>query len=153
MNRPELYQKTVDILVKAYFDDTLIHGDCYACAVGNIIAGNCGFTYGENEYSVMHCDALKKKGLSWNEWLNYPNFFIRDSQNMSAEERDMVARTGYSFQELCSIESAFEDEVDTKGDEMFNGLMAVVEALDKIHENTNEETTKQSKQKFNKQLA
>lgn len=42
MKRPELYQKTVDILVKAYFDDTLQHGNCYACAVGNIIAGNCG---------------------------------------------------------------------------------------------------------------
>lgn len=37
MNRPDLYQKTIDTLVDAYYKDELKHSDCHACAVGNIL--------------------------------------------------------------------------------------------------------------------
>jgi len=36
------FENTVDILVKAYINDTLEHNNCYACAVGNIVAHNMG---------------------------------------------------------------------------------------------------------------
>lgn len=40
MKKPELYQKTVDILLDAYNKRHLFHGVCSACAVGNIINAN-----------------------------------------------------------------------------------------------------------------
>ncbi len=54
-----------------------------------------------------------------------------------------------------SIEHAFEyaPKGNSEDDYMFNGLMAVVDALDIIHENTDINITKEIKQKFVKQLA
>jgi len=41
------FNDTVDILVKAYLNDTLEHGVCSACAVGNIcLAAGAPYSYG-----------------------------------------------------------------------------------------------------------
>jgi hypothetical protein len=39
------FNHTVNVLVKAYLNDTLRHNNCYACAVGNMIASANGFKY------------------------------------------------------------------------------------------------------------
>lgn len=45
MNRKKLYEKTVNILLDAYNGGKLMHGDCTACAVGNICGNNSRWAY------------------------------------------------------------------------------------------------------------
>lgn len=158
MKNEVLYNKTVDILVQAYFNDTLQNGNCWACAVGNIVAGNMGFQYCTSEklgrLKVWSADkqtaetdgTLTKWVLT--RWLNF---------DIEPEIDLQLQSTGYTRKELNLIEKAFENmaarikdvSAGFKGDElMFRGLMRVVECLDRIHENTSDETTKTSKQKF-----
>lgn len=51
------FNHSVNVLVKGYLDDTLKHGNCYACAVGNLICDSMGFewekTLNRGIYSVM----------------------------------------------------------------------------------------------------
>ena len=138
MKNPELYNKTVDILVQAYLKDTLEHQDPCACAVGNIIASNNS----------------TKEPFSWVENRNpdgegswYTQIVVFESNKLSPGVALQVANTGYSPKELRLIEHAFES-ASREGDWMFNGLMDVVAVLDKIHENTNEVITRQTKRKF-----
>jgi len=42
MENKKLFDRTVSILSKAYLNDTLRHGDCYACAVGNLVCHAIG---------------------------------------------------------------------------------------------------------------
>lgn len=45
MNRKKLYEKTVNTLLDAYNSGKLSHGDCTACAVGNICGNNRLWSY------------------------------------------------------------------------------------------------------------
>lgn len=110
------FDGTVAILVKAYLNDTLIHGKCHACAVGNIISAN-GYVFGDNEMNA------------WN-WLQYilsKKGCITPHDKQKAEEQ--IEYSGYTWQQLGEIEKAFEAE----DPDMFNGLMAVVDVLAEIH--------------------
>ena len=154
MLRPELYHKTVDILVQAYFNDTLESWNCSACAVGNLVAANMGYE-------------LKKPANGGLRWYNQVGELIHSSwslvhslssfgqeirpMNYGGKAKAEIDSTGYSYTETASIELAFENgyEVGEADDErMFNGLMAVIEVLDQIHENTDTDVTTASKQKF-----
>lgn len=140
MLRPELYQKTVDILVQAYFNDTLRHGSCSACAVGNIIAANNNI---ETE--------IDAGGLYWENSNNWYCELILGYYEYSVSQKvvNQIKNTGYSIPEIISIEDAFEAaEYYDDTDRMFNGLMNVIEVLDQIHENKDAEVTKVSKAKF-----
>lgn len=149
MNRPELYNKTVDILVQAYMNDTLQHANCHACAVGNLIAANMGIGYSKSKYETtmwnrefpvwidVHC--MKADG----QHLNFCNY--------TGEAKEQIDATGYSPYETAGIELAFESNRDngsTADERMFNSLLAVIEYLDKIHENKDATITEQSKKKF-----
>ena len=49
------FSNTVDILVKAYLNDTLRHCNCYACAVGNIISSAMGYRFVQTKvYDMSH---------------------------------------------------------------------------------------------------
>lgn len=151
-----LYNRTVSILVDAYFKDKLRHGDCCACAVGNLIAANMN-------YSITPIvDDEKERWLDENKnRMPYPgehgwgNVIL----NRQPIRNDLVKRqlhaTEYSILQLILIEDAFEfryiEYKDIpKGDHMFNGLMAVIDVLDEIHENNNTELTATTKLKFQK---
>lgn len=41
MKNKELYQKSVDILLDAYNNRELAHGEPCGCAVGNLVRANC----------------------------------------------------------------------------------------------------------------
>ena len=133
MKNEKLYQKTVDILVQAYFNDTLEHTKCHACVVGNL----CG---GKSAWSEVFMTA-------WGEQTLVKSRYV-------GEAKKQIDGTGYSLKQLMKIEFAFEtaDEGDSQDEWMFNGLMAVIDVLDKIHENKNEQLTIQSKNKFIKQI-
>ncbi len=135
MKNEELYHKTIGILVKAYQNDTLRKYDCAACVVGNMIAANEGYAIGEEG------SWLKGRKVILPAW--WPQIGRVDTANNNGEAKRQMDSTGYTLDELSLIETAFEGEGDN-----FNGLMAVVDALDIIHENTDKEVTKLSKNLF-----
>lgn len=136
MLKPELYQRTVDILVKAYFEDTLRHGDCSACAVGNLV------NYGKPKETWEWASVFYTGGMGQEL---FPCNYI-------GKAKDEIDSTGYTWQELAKIEYAFETAPKgISNDEwMFNGLMAVIDVLDQIHENTDTQVTATTKQRFQK---
>ncbi len=153
MQRPELYQKTVDILVQAYFNDTLEHGNPCGCAVGNIIAANLGkkiTMVTPTHASKLGWDGDKNSSGLWYDCIRRPGDLL------SNESKIEIKSSGYSVPEIIKIESAFEGARPSfrnkDDDTMFNGLMAVIEALDRIHENTDTELTTTTKKRFNKTL-
>ena len=140
MIKEQLYNKTVDILVQAYFNDTLIHGNCASCAVGNIVAHNMGYTY-TSDKKFWEC--------------SIPNWYdvFRAYQKYEGKAKKQIDSTGYTWQELAKVEKAFESagKGNSGDDYMFNGLMAVIDVLDIIHENTDEKATTETKKRFVKQ--
>lgn len=147
MKNQELFEKTVGILVKAYQNDTLMHGNCMACAVGNIVAANLGI-----------CDIGSrlewyKKAMDVPDTCNgWPSVFMtrlnskKQRVDVEAMMRDEAAKlqigsTGYTWQELAKVEYAFETaSIGNNDDEwMFNGLLAVYDVLCEIHEVSKDE--------------
>lgn len=133
MKNKELFTKTVNILVDAYFKNTLKHGDCAACAVGNIIRGN-------GMQLCMRGDDIEKYYTKSVQWLRHiKNTIRKDEEPQECDVEialEQINITGYSIEELNIIEKAFENpEIFYDGnDYMFNGLMAVVDVLIEIHE-------------------
>lgn len=152
MKKQKLFYKTVSILVKAYRENTLEHSNCYACAVGNIVAANCG-------YSLVKGDRLDVSYFTGLGTLTYdpPLLFIDqltqcliENSPKSLEVENQFKSTGYSWAQLQDIESAFESVSNKHNDEdryMFDGLMAVVDCLMEIHE-ANTEEVKEAKELF-----
>lgn len=149
MKNETLYFKTIDILVKAYFEETLFHGMCYACAVGNIVAGNCGLRVEKFEW-------LTKEGISvtqhWSDVFHAESTTkqTRMPENYRGIAKLQIDSTGYTWEELALIEMAFESKYDPhviQEHNMFMGLMAVIEVLGQIHE-CDKETIEESKLMF-----
>jgi hypothetical protein len=149
MKQKELFTKTIGILVKAYFDKTLAHGDCACCAVGNLVCAGYGDVLPKNPYGK---DELSK----YRQWGSL--LAMGYSLNMANAERNIEV-TGYTIDELTQIEGAFEDgynihwtqygnKTDTEIEQsQYNGLMRVVDTLMLIHE-ANETEVKQAKELF-----
>lgn len=150
MNRPELYERSLNILVQAYFNGTLKHAHCGACACGNLIAGNLGakiYKNGEQSLYLLGGELIRVK---WNEWGShtYPNEPDAKPYHLSATEI-----TGYSPDELAKIEDAFEGfYLEGEDKDYFPYLLSVVDALDEIHENNDQSITQQSKKRFDKSV-
>lgn len=155
MVNESLYNRTVEILVQAYFNDTLKHGCPCGCAVGNLVLAHCGKT-------VKRTNAPSPNGhpMSYNpDW-----YFSVLNKNNSAKGYPVnvehgnyqIAATGYTLSEIDLIEKAFEGvgpsgtgDDDKDG---FLGLMAVIDVLDEIHENKDTVITQASKVKFNRSV-
>lgn len=159
MIKEELYNKTVDILVNAYFNDTLAHGNCFACAVGNIVAGNMGKKFEFHAggfYLIRRCDQrLVWEGFKPNDAKRTITAYCGILFNKCPTHvEDQLKSTGYSYKELSQIELAFEEADWKESDDqrMFDGLMNVVNCLDIIHQNTNIEATTATKKRFEKAL-
>ncbi|KAA5540565.1 hypothetical protein [Adhaeribacter rhizoryzae] len=132
MKNKELYDKTIKILVNAYLNDSLVQGNCHACAVGNIIAANLNIKYDQD--------------LKWiNRQVAWSQVFVTLSNKIAQVKRpwaytgparEQINATGYAWPELARLEYAFEraPRGKTKEERIFNGLMAVVEVLTQIHE-------------------
>jgi hypothetical protein len=144
------FNHTINILVKAYLNETLEHGVCSACAVGNIIADSIGAK------SVRGGTNWKRGGTEIIPvWGQVFQSSAPGCQRVSADAytgwtKKQIDTTGYTWQELARIEYAFElhncgidmeedpeyqdeYEMDIINQAMFNGLMAVVDVLADIH--------------------
>ena len=137
MKNKELFDRTVAVLVKAYQNDTLIHGSCCACAVGNLVAASCGID------DIFDVDEWNKKALG-EGFVGWHFVFITNSngeqlivpENYRGPAKFQIDATGYTWQELAKIEYAFETapKGDNDDDWMLNGLLAVYDVLCEIHE-------------------
>lgn len=140
------FENTVDILVKAYLNGTLEHSNCYACAVGNIVAYATGKKFIRSyafmrEWKWKDCD-YPAAGNDTGGWGQVITTCCLDGvpqvnlNNFYGEAKIQIESTGYSPTELSKIEFAFEraDEGYSEEEWMFNGLMAVVEVLAEIHQ-------------------
>lgn len=133
------FENTVDILVKAYLNNTLVKGNCFACAVGNIVGHNLGVKFidtGVPYEKQPQWAGFGRKGYpgitGWATAFhtNCGKQIISGVVGKSASIQ--IKSTGYSMGQLAKIEFAFETGFTGK-DSMFNGLMAVVSVLAEIH--------------------
>lgn len=148
-NRIELYKKTVDILFNAYFNGTLEHGNGCGCAVGNLVAAGMGYKM------VIDCGSAawenKRGEFSFPEWNNVHNMGERlNISKFYGEAAKQIKATGYYPSETLLIERFFEfaHRGNSEEDYMFNGLVAVLEALKQIHEITDEDLLTSSRKRF-----
>lgn len=154
MIREALYKKTVDILFDAYFNDTLRHENCYACACGNLIAAANGYTFIP---TVDVPEFMPEKKIVWDvtggeygdsAYRKHAHWYglIKDIFHAKREIAEFeILSTGYTIPEFKRIENDFEkaSQGDNNEDWIFNGLCAVLETLKEIHQvNSNEEEVK-----------
>jgi len=148
MKNETLYNKTVDILKDAYFNDTLEHGNDCACAVGNLIAAAKGV-------NIIPDNEGRLSRFTWEQ--GYPKWFysvIDKGCPPTDGALSEINKTGYTIDDIILIERAFESTKNDNTEDlaMFNGLMAVIDVLDIIHENNDTEQTQVTKKRFNKSL-
>lgn len=136
MKNPELFHKTIGILVNAYLNDTLLFSDTCACAVGNLVAGNMGYKITKLPGGQFFWDEDLASNWEHLVWSNinsklYPSLSPPTGKSIAEAES-----TGYTVFELTCIENSFLEgwNKDQKITEKpYNGLMAVVEVLCDIH--------------------
>lgn len=140
------FENSVSVLVNAYMNDTLQHGKCHACAVGNIMR-SVGLPIPDDECSI---EEFAKSCAVW-KWA-FCTYVEDGYQTIRCPGDDFntaveaIEKTGYTWQQLAKVEFAFES-AGYSGDRMFNGLMAVVSVLAEIH-GIDIETTEKAKKLF-----
>jgi len=145
MKNKELFDKTVKILVNAYLDNSLVQGNCHACAVGNIIAASLNIKYDQNLKWIDRPVAWSRVFVT----LSFQIAQVKRPWAYNGEAKEQINATGYAWPELARLEYAFERAPRGKSKEecMFNGLMAVVDVLCQIHE-MDEKATAATKELF-----
>jgi hypothetical protein len=100
----ETYLRSVDILLDAYNNETLLHGNCYACAIGNLLHTN-----------VWKHDFMT---IGKNRQMSYRKYGINVSYGASGEVHiteyyldDLYKEHGFTREEVMKIEYAFESSL------------------------------------------
>lgn len=94
-------KNSIEVLQKAYLNETLTARDCMACAVGNLVAASEDYEGRIYAWRFVFCT----------EDSGYQVFYDpRDAVFMAEynEGLDAIEATGYSIAELAKIEFAFE---------------------------------------------
>jgi len=165
----ELFHKSISVLVAGYFNGTLAHGSCYACAVGNLVAHGLGCKIiDDGERLTIHSryrwtndepypgsdgGDVNKYGWGAAFATSIDGWTGRKKQDVNIEAlsgervQSHIKATGYEWQDLARIEKAFESADRRRKDVMFNGLMKVVDVLCEIH-GMNETEKEESKAMF-----
>jgi len=132
------FNETVNVLVRAFFNGTLEKDNCYACAVGNIVASANGFTFqkcdkGGRKFRWEQFESLygdSERHPSWTDvfFTRYSGKQVFRPEQFKGAAKKQIVKTGYTVNHLMSIEIAFEHSEDE-----FEGLMNVVNVLADIH--------------------
>jgi hypothetical protein len=125
------FQHSVNILIKAYLNDSLIFGACAACACGNLISGNLNVSIINPHCTIWRKEDGKRVVVNWGNY-DFPTDF-EDVEEISSKQA-----TGYTDFELRRIENAFEyanpAHLPNSEKDMFIGLVAVFNELASIHQ-------------------
>ena len=152
MKNKELFERTVNVLVNAYLNNTLKNSDCAACAVGNLILASNGTKPIIDENGDLEWDfsvQFGHEGVSW-----YGVVHHNEKPNKSLDDTN---KTGYTWSQLTLIENSFERPkgrtfLESKEERMYLSLMSVIDCLMNIHE-ANEIEVLQAKSLFIKETA
>lgn len=148
MNKPELFNKTIAILVKAYFKETLQKGEQCGCAIGNLIAANLGYNVVTTKYSIYWLNDMNDGSIPplWQYVHENGEYRELSPQSYFDIGAAQLKSTGYQPYETILIERAFEFPYDWRYHDIkyhddanddapiFDRLMAVVDCLVQIHE-------------------
>lgn len=137
MKNKEQFDWALGVLVKAYFNDELKKEDCRKCAVGSLVKEACDYAgKWRGHWAAIHMVDMETKEQI---------FFSEGVQGRYDSQQGLkqIEATGYTWQETAKIELAFENG----GEEMFDGLMSVVDCLIEIHEG-NEKDKVEAKEMF-----
>jgi hypothetical protein len=118
------FQQTVNVVVQAYLNDELMHGECEMCAVGNIVHA-AGFPrYNRSKMLMDSCGMWKNVFCTNPDTLKQAFGNVYENGNYFIAGMRMIEATGYTTQELARVEFAFEsaDTGYSKDEWMFNGL-------------------------------
>ena len=138
----EVYDNAVNVLLDAYNNETLEHENCYACAVGNLVAD-------ANNYKLIETDDIVIK-FKWDndtspDWANSAMDRVGKKGRLDwylGESKRQIDSTGMSIEELVKIECAFEGVfvyMDFNRDNLskrnqFNGLCEVLKVMETMVE-------------------
>ena len=134
----ERFNRAITKLVKAFFENDLAAADCRKCAVGNMCDG-------EGVWSNVFVTGIEGQVINEDQYIGLA--------------KEIIDKTGYSWQELARIEKTFEENTALSWSDYFwcnkseimedqyNGLMAVVDVLCEI-EGFDEEVTNETKKLF-----
>jgi hypothetical protein len=160
------FEKAYNALYNGFMNGTLGKGTCHACAIGNMVADAMGAKiYYDKENSKLDCN---KDNAFWGQLfatsvLGKQNRYYVGLEFLPITQkniRKVEKLTGYSVDELCKIEYAFETNTQIHNlyyqfateqevmDDQFNGLMAVMDVLielDDIKEGTKYKETFKTK--------
>lgn len=134
MRNQELLNRSLNILTEAYLNNTLVAGNCAACAVGNLVAGNTDQCVVMNHAVGMlgWSDSLRGPMRWFSAVKQYRGEYVpKDLMVDFYERRHIEESTGYTMAELSMIEQAFEDGSKVGGE--YGGLEQVYETLLEIH--------------------
>lgn len=149
MKNKEQFEKTVKALTNAFINGTLAKYNCYACAVGNIIAYNREAKYDKNYEGLLYTvndDIVNAWGSVFSTDLYGTSRFCSVIYKHDKEARESIKSSGYEIRDLRRIENAFERATfilegnyrrypnRVVMEDQYNGLMACIDVLMKIHE-------------------
>lgn len=128
------FENTVDILVKAYMNNTLENGNCCACAVGNLVACSLGINFiPANNLGILKIQWENGEYPSKDHSGGWGEILSTSENKLSNKALEQINSTGYTVLEISKIEYAFEHSETITNDKIFNGLMAVVDVVAEIH--------------------
>lgn len=140
MNNEKLYQETVDIILDAYNNKQLVHGDQCGCFIGNIVkkrydvkpykGNSIEHAWSPDWFEVLY---IKKNGNK--------HFDKHLDEHLSEKEGlKQIKATGYSIDEIIQLEWAFEKEeseeekLDNGDISQYQGMKAALKKLAEIHD-------------------
>lgn len=122
----KVYDNAVNVLLDAYNNETLQHGNPCGCAIGNLVADANGFKiYKRKEDNRVDWEG---KDVEWFDLFG-PN----------RSETPEQIKTGLSIDEIIIIEDRFEKSRETypthqEKKQQFNGLCAVLKVMETMVE-------------------
>jgi hypothetical protein len=155
MKNEKLYKETVDIILDAYNERKLEHGDPCACFIGNIVA---------KRYAVKPAIPILRESGATPEYSYSPDWYtascfkyrygtLANFMGVKLDEEEgekQIEATGYTLQEVAEMEKAFEDaecieegyvdDGEGKNIGQLEGMKAALKVLAKIHETMPEES-------------
>jgi hypothetical protein len=181
MNRPDRFWRSIDVLATAYLEGSFRPFDCTACGIGNLIAADLdgASTDASVEQWPSHSGSEfgdwpeAKNVIDDHPWALTSAILLLDfepvdlvkahplrydllplSQYSVTEVHPQLAKNlSYTNEELLRIEAVLleKTEIDSSEDELFEGLMAVVDVLMDIHEVEDKDLRGQAKAAFKDQ--
>jgi hypothetical protein len=135
------FDHSVNVLVAAFFNETLVHGHPCGCAFGNLVAHKLG----------LKVHRVDDDSAAWTKNNSYADHSAFDWYQAIAPGKvhsgnplkgaEQIYSVGYTISEAAMIEEAFERPTRTNlctvrigtEEDVFEGLMNVIDVLADIH--------------------